>query len=84
MVQDILVWLPLSILLELVIFRVWGEIITRFEVGEVALDIARGAAPAWSRKADVGRHGFSFIFTEFDMRKIQLRNMIQGKETMIS
>lgn len=40
------------------VFGVRGEVVARFEVGKVALDVAGGAAASRGGEADVGRHGY--------------------------
>ncbi len=40
MVQNVLIWLPLAVSLQLVVFGVRGEIVAGFELREVALDVA--------------------------------------------
>ena len=54
--QDILVWFPLAVLLDVIVFGIWSEVVAGFEMGEVALDVAGGAATAWGGETDVGRH----------------------------
>lgn len=56
MIQDILVRLTLSMPQQIIIFRVWGVIVARFEVREVALDVAGSAAATGGGETDVGGH----------------------------
>lgn len=39
-VQDVLIWLPLAVSPQLVVFGVRGEVVAGFELREVALDVA--------------------------------------------
>ena len=41
--EDFLVRLPLSVSYAVEVFGIWGEVVAGFEVGEIALDVARGA-----------------------------------------
>ena len=58
MVQDVFVGLSLTVLAEIEVFRVRSEVVAGSEVGEVALDVAGGAATARGGEADVGSHGY--------------------------
>ena len=58
MVEDIFVGLSLTMLAGIEVFWVRGEVVAGFEVGEVALDVAGGAATARGGEADVGRHRY--------------------------
>ena len=41
---------------EIEVFGIRGEVVARFEVREVALDVSGGAATSRGGEADVGRH----------------------------
>ena len=57
MIQYLLVWLSLSVLQRVVVFGIWRKVVAGFEMGEIALDVARGTGASWSCETDVGRHG---------------------------
>ena len=56
MCEDGFVGLPLAVLDAVVILWVGGEGVTRSQVGQVALDVAGGAAAAGGGETDVGGH----------------------------
>lgn len=56
MFENVLVGLALAVLEKIAVLGIGSGGVARLEMGEVALDIARGATAAWSREADVGRH----------------------------
>lgn len=47
MFEDVLVGLTLAVLKKIAILRVGSGGVARFEMGKIALDIARGATTAW-------------------------------------
>jgi hypothetical protein len=56
MFENLLVGLALAVSEKIVVLVVGSSGIARLEMGQVALDIARGTTAAGSRKSDVGRH----------------------------
>ena len=56
MIQDVLVGLALPMLHQVVVLWIWRKVIAGFEMGEIALDVARGTRASWSCETDVGRH----------------------------
>ena len=61
MVQNLLVGLALLVLQCAVVFWVGREVVARFQVGEVALDVAGGAGASGGSEADVGRHAGDLV-----------------------
>lgn len=57
MIQDVFVGLSLAVLAKIVVFGVGSEVVVPgSEVGEVALNVARGTAAPGGGEADVGGH----------------------------
>lgn len=56
MLQNLFVRLALSMLQAIEIFGVWCSIIPGFEMGEIALDVARCTTSSRGAESDIGRH----------------------------
>jgi len=54
MVQDVFVGLPLAMFDTIVIFGIWGDVVTGPELGEVALDVAGRAGASRSGESKGG------------------------------